>query len=71
MYLLRADGSVLSAQNSDSIFSSFTDKSLQPGDTVIVPENMDKFSFTKTVKDLSQIFFQFAMGAAGLKVLGF
>ena len=69
-YLLRADGSVLSEQNSSSMFNSFSGKELMPGDTVIVPELLDKTTMTKTLVDVSQVFFQFAMGAAGLKLLG-
>ena len=69
MYLLRADGSVLSAQNSSSLFNSFTGKSVQPGDAVIVPEMLDKFSLTKELKDWAQIFYQFALGVAGIKIL--
>ena len=70
IYLLRADGSVLSEQSSSSMFNSFSSNELMPGDTVIVPESLDKTTLTKTLVDVSQIFFQFAMGAAGLKVLG-
>jgi polysaccharide export outer membrane protein len=40
-----------------------------PGDTVVVPENLDRFRFTKELKDWSQIFYQFALGVAGLKLL--
>ena len=69
MYVLRADGSVLSAQNSSSIFNNFSRGRLMPGDAVVVPEMLDKFSFTKELKDWSQIFYQFALGVAGLKVL--
>ncbi|MES1982926.1 MAG: SLBB domain-containing protein [Pseudomonadota bacterium] len=71
IYLLRADGSVLSAQNSSSIFNSFYRTKLMPGDAVVVPEMLDKYNFTKELKDWSQIFYQFALGVAGLKVLGF
>ncbi len=70
IYLLRADGSVLSEQSSDSMFNSFNNQKLIPGDTVVVPEMLDKFYFTKTLKDSSQIFYQFALGVAGLKILG-
>ena len=69
IYLLRADGSVISAQNSTSIFSSFSGKELMPGDTVVVPEQLDRFSLTKELKDWAQIFYQFALGVAGIKVL--
>jgi len=69
MYVLRADGSVLSAQNSGFIFNDFSRGKLMPGDAVVVPEMLDKFSFAKELKDWSQIFYQFALGVAGLKVL--
>lgn len=70
MYLLRADGSVVSAKNSSSFFNSFSSGTLMPGDAIVVPELLDKYVFTKDLKDWTQIFYQFAMGAAGLKVLG-
>jgi polysaccharide export outer membrane protein len=70
IYLLRADGSVLSGQSSSSMFNSFYNQKLIPGDTVVVPEILDKFYFTKSLKDTSQIFYQFALGVAGLKILG-
>ena len=69
IYLLRADGSVLSAQNSSSIFGSFSSQELMAGDTVVVPELLDKFSFTRELKDWAQIFYQFALGVAGIKLL--
>jgi hypothetical protein len=34
-----------------------------------VPETLDRFRLTKELKDWSQIFYQFALGVAGLKVL--
>ncbi len=70
MYLLRSDGTVLSAQNYGSFFNSFSGQTLQPGDAVIVPEMLDKFVFTREFKDWTQIFFQFALGVTSLKVLG-
>lgn len=70
MYVLRADGSVMSAQSSGSFFNSFSGAILMPGDTVIVPEMLDKFSLTKEVKDWAQIFYQFALGVGAIKLLG-
>jgi len=70
IYILRADGTVLSGQSSNSIFDNFSNQKLLPGDTLVVPETLDKFSFTRDLKDSSQIFYQFALGVAGLKVLG-
>jgi hypothetical protein len=40
-----------------------------PGDAVVVPENFEYVSWTRTLRDWSQIFFQFGLGAAAIKVL--
>jgi polysaccharide export outer membrane protein len=68
LYIVRADGSVM-GRAQGSFFRSFSSERLLPGDTVVVPENLDRFRLTKELKDWSQIFYQFALGVAGLKVL--
>jgi protein involved in polysaccharide export with SLBB domain len=68
IYVLRADGSVTSRAGG-SIFTLSADRPVMPGDTIVVPENLDKFHLTRELKDWSQIFYQFALGVAGLKVL--
>ena len=40
-----------------------------PGDTIVVPEDLEKFRFTKELKEWAQIFYQFALGAAAVKIL--
>ena len=67
-FLIRADGSVESRRQSGT-FGNFEGSRLTPGDTVVVPEELDRFRFTKELKDWTQIFSQFALGVAGLKVL--
>jgi protein involved in polysaccharide export with SLBB domain len=76
--IIRADGSIESYQdfgrswltswNSDAM-----DKRLNPGDSIFVPEKFDKRSgyarFIQGAKDWTAIFYQFGLGAAGLKVL--
>lgn len=69
IYLLRADGSVVSAQNFGAIFNSFSEQLLAPGDAIIVPEMLDRFVLTRELKDWAQIFYQFALGVAGIKIL--
>ena len=69
LYVVRADGSVISRRRSGWIFDRFEGEQLMPGDTIVVPEELKKFSWTKELKDWSQIFYQFALGVAGLKVL--
>jgi protein involved in polysaccharide export with SLBB domain len=68
VYVIRADGTV-TARAVGRFFTSFGNERLNPGDTVVVPENLDRFSWTRELKDWSQIFYQFALGVAGLKVL--
>lgn len=68
-YVLRADGSVLSRRQGGWLFSSLDSTTLKPGDSVVVPEELDKTSIMRNLKDISQILYQFGLGAAALKVL--
>ena len=70
IYVIRADGSVISQRQSSSFLGGgVNDEILTPGDAVIVPEDLEKWRFTKSLKDWTQILYQFALGVAGLKVL--
>lgn len=68
LYVIRSDGSVISKRQG-SLFAGFSGERLMPGDAIVVPERLEKFFFTKELRDWSQIFYQFALGVAGLKVL--
>ena len=65
LYLLRADGSVISKRQS----SWSTSIVLMPGDAVIVPETLERLNWTKELKDWTQILYQLAIGVAGLAAL--
>jgi protein involved in polysaccharide export with SLBB domain len=69
MFLLRADGSVV--PNKGGWFGSGQLASLTPlpGDSIIVPEDLQRTTLTKNLKDWTQIFFQFGLGATALKVI--
>jgi len=72
IFVIRADGSVVSRRQSSGVFGfggSFAGERLMPGDTVVVPEDFQRFRFAKELKDWTQIFYQFALGVASLKVL--
>ena len=69
IYVVKADGTVVSRRQSTWLISGFESDALMPGDTIVVPETLDRFRLTKELKDWSQIFYQFALGVAGLKVL--
>jgi polysaccharide biosynthesis/export protein len=69
LYIVRADGSVLSKRQSGWLGGGFNGERLYPGDTVIVPEDLERFNWTREFKDWTQIFYQLALGVVGLKVL--
>ena len=68
MYVIRADG-VAKSSESSSWFSGIGGTPLNPGDTVVVPEKIDRSTFMQSLKEWSSIFYQFGLGAAALKVL--
>ena len=69
IYIQRADGSLASRRQSGWLSGGFENLTLMPGDSVVVPENFEYVSWTRTLRDWSQIFFQFGLGAAAIKVL--
>lgn len=74
-FVLRADGSVKSAHDSNSLFrmSSFDDIELMPGDTVVVPAKLDRQTgwtkFVTGLKDWTQVLYQLGLGVAAWKTL--
>lgn len=69
-FVMRADGTVRSKSGWSS---NATGLKLMPGDSVVVPEKMDKEAgwnkFVRGMKDWAQILTGFGLGAAGLKTL--
>jgi protein involved in polysaccharide export with SLBB domain len=69
--LLRADGSALS---SDSYWRNpVLSTPVMPGDTIVVPEKLDRESgwstFIRNTKDITQILYQLGISAAAIKTL--
>ena len=69
MYVLRADGSVKSKRQEGWFTASLEGSRLMPGDSIVVPEELDRTTVTRALKDISQIFYQFGLGAAAIAVL--
>lgn len=67
-YLLHADGTAQSGRNS-GLFNGLGGASVNPGDAIVVPEKIDRSSWTQSLKEWTSILYQFGLGAAGLKVL--
>lgn len=71
IFVVRANGNVISARQSAGWFDhrgDLVESAAEPGDTVFVPEEMDKTTFMQAAKDWTQILYQFGLGIAGLKV---
>ncbi len=69
IYVLRADGSVKSKRQTSFFAASLERSHLMPGDSIVVPEELDRTTVTRALKDISQIFYQFGLGAAAVKVI--
>jgi protein involved in polysaccharide export with SLBB domain len=70
MFIIRADGSVLSRQSVKGLWNGgFASLRLMPGDAIVVPERLSRGSFLRGLRDWSQVFSQFALGAAAVRVI--
>ena len=69
-FVIRANGSVVSNLQTKGWFSSrsgqFVGLTTQPGDTIFVPEEINKTTFVQGAKDWTQILYQFGLGIAGV-----
>lgn len=70
MFIIRADGSVVSRDADSTIWGNqFESLPMHPGDTIVVPEKVFKPSAMLAFMGWSQLFSQFALGAAALSVV--
>ncbi|HEX7638978.1 MAG TPA: SLBB domain-containing protein [Burkholderiaceae bacterium] len=73
IFMVRANGSVVSARQGASFWHSnddFDNVVVEPGDTIFVPEEINKSTLVQNAKDWTQILYQFGLGVAGIKTLG-
>lgn len=69
-FIIRADGSVFSRERSQGLWgNTFNTSAIHPGDSIVIPEKPVRPSFVRQFIDYSQIFSQFALGAAALSVV--
>jgi protein involved in polysaccharide export with SLBB domain len=70
IFIIRADGSVISREAENGIWGNqFDTLRMNPGDTIVVPDKTFKPSALRAIMDWSQLFSQFALGAAALSVI--
>ena len=69
-FVIRANGSVISGQQQKANWigggGSLAGLKAEPGDTVFVPEEINKTTFVQAAKDWTQILYQFGLGIAGI-----
>lgn len=69
-FVIRADGSLISKQMHRSLWAgSFEALKLMPGDTIVMPDKARTNSLLHGIRDWSQVFSQFALGSAAVKVI--
>ena len=66
IYIIKANGAVKIPESSGWFASSDNQSLIAPGDTIVVPLNADKVDQVVLWKDLSQIMYQIALGAAAV-----
>ncbi len=70
IFVVRANGAVVSKDSASFFWSGgFDSMVMMPGDTVVVPEQTNKGSLLRGVKDWSQILANFGLAAAAINVL--
>jgi protein involved in polysaccharide export with SLBB domain len=69
-FIIHADGEVVSRERERMLWGNeFDDQHISPGDTIMVPEKTFRSSALRGLLDWSQVFSQFALGAAAIQVL--
>ncbi len=69
-FIIRANGDVESYDRNKGLWGNeFSNLRVSPGDTVVVPEKTFRQSGLRAIIDWSQLFSQFALGAAALSVI--
>jgi protein involved in polysaccharide export with SLBB domain len=66
VYVKRANGEYVATTG---WFSKVSSLDVMPGDAIFIPEDLNKTTFTKELKDWTQIIFQLGLGAAAIQVL--
>ena len=70
VFIIRADGSVMSKESANGLWgNNFYQLKMNPGDTIVMPEKGFNISGLRGFLEYSQLFSQFALGAASIAVI--
>ena len=70
MFVIRANGAVSSSLQESGFFTrgnQLSNLRAEPGDTIFVPEELNKTTWIQNAKDWTQILYQLGIGLAGMK----
>lgn len=67
IYLLKVDGTAISKKVGRGFMSN--EMVLDPGDTIVIPEKVEKIAWLREIKDITQILYQIAVTAGVLIVV--
>lgn len=73
IFVIRANGTVVSGRQRRGFLGTgggLGGVKAVAGDTIFVPDEIDRTTFTQDLKDWTQILYQFGLGVAAIKVLG-
>ena len=69
-FIIRADGSIFSREQANTIFSNrFDSARINPGDSIVVPEKLIRPTALRQLIDFSQILSSFGLAAAAINVV--
>jgi protein involved in polysaccharide export with SLBB domain len=63
IYLFKANGEIIASGSSRGMFNSFYDIVPMPGDTIVVPEDLDRVPAMAVIRDIADIVFKIATTA--------
>ncbi len=69
IYVIKVDGSAMSRQGFSWLGSGVKGAVLDPGDTIVVPEQLERIAWLKEIKDIATIIGQIAL-TAGVVLIG-
>jgi protein involved in polysaccharide export with SLBB domain len=74
VFVMRADGSVVSGESKGWFFGGIGGLVIMPGDSIVIPQKIDRetrwTAFMRNTREWAQIFANFGLGAAAIKTLG-
>lgn len=69
LYVLKVDGTAIS-KKSEGLWTSLESSRPDPGDTIVVPEKLERIAWMREIRDITQILYQIAV-TAGVLIVAF